>query len=143
MIPNNEIKEALISKGRAIAGLTAPLPTGTLPDGLQGVREHSWKGTDYNYPNVRLELETQVPTTNDSNCAVGLANWSWYVFSEMHSSQEADRIAGIILANFRGISFQINNVHFSRIVILENIPAVSQDERTWRAQVRCQSLVYP
>lgn len=141
MIPNNDAKEALIIKARSIAALTAPLPTGTLPDGVQGIREYGWKGTVFNYPNIRLELEPQVPTTNDSLCAPSFIEWSWYVFSEHQSSLEADEIAGILVSNFQAISFISNNVKFVRVNITENIPAISQDERTWRAQIRCRSIV--
>lgn len=137
MIPNNDAKEALITEARSIGSLV----TGTLPDGIQGIREYGWKGTVFNYPNIRLELEPQIPTTNDSMCSPSYLEWSWYVFSETQSSLEADQIAGILVNHFRAISFTRNNIKFTRVNITENIPAISQDERTWRAQIRCRSIV--
>jgi hypothetical protein len=43
---------------------------------------------------------------------------------------------------FRGSSFARNNIKFVRVRILENIKAIRQDVRTWRAQVRCRSVVH-
>ncbi len=137
MIPNDIIKAAIISALKANATLVAQLP-----DGLLGIREYGWRGNVFQYPNVRVELETQLDLTPDSNCTPINQSWSVYVFSEEHSSQEADEIAGIIATYFKDLSFSGTGVKFSRGEILENIPAIPEDERTWRAQVRCRSIIY-
>lgn len=137
MIPNDITKAAVVAKLKADATLIA-----RLPDGLLGVKESGWRGNVFQYPNVRVEMETQIDATPDSNCTPVNQSWSIYVFSESHSSQEADEIAGIIAQNLKGVSFSGTGVRFSRVEVLENIPAIPEDERTWRAQVRCRSTIY-
>ena len=137
MIPNNVTKAAVVTANKAIASLIA-----RLPDGSSGVREYGWRGNDFQYPNVRIEMESQVDQTPDSNCTPVNQAWSEYVFSESHSSMEADELAGIIAEYFKGITFSGDGVKFSRVEILEVIPAIPDDERTWRAQVRCRSIIY-
>lgn len=137
MIPNDITKGAVIARLKADSTLVA-----RLPDQLLGIREYGWRGNVFQYPCVRVEMESQIDATPDSNCTPVNQSWSVYVFSELHSSQEADEIAGIIATNFKGISFGDVNVKFSRVEILENIPAIPDDERTWRAQVRCRSIIY-
>jgi len=137
MIPNDVTKAAVVAILKANATLVA-----RLPDGLLGIREYGWRGNDFQYPAVRVEMETQIDLTPASNCTLVDQSWSVYVFSEQHSSQEADDIAGIIAVYFKDLSFSGTGVKFSRAEILENIPAIPDDERTWRAQVRCRSIIY-
>jgi hypothetical protein len=137
MIPNDVTKAAVVAKLKANATLVA-----RLPDGSQGIREAGWRGNVFKYPNVRVEMESQIDATPDSNCTPVNQAWSVYVFSESHSSQEADDIAGVIASYFKGLSFSGSGVRFSRVEVLENIPAIPDDERTWRAQVRCRSIIY-
>ena len=137
MIPNDLVKQAIVAHLRASALVTAPLP-----DGVKGVREQYWRGTAFAYPNVRVELETQTDATPDTNCTPSYQEWSVLVFSEEHSSQQADDIAGIVMTYLRGSSFTANTVKFQKVSILENIPATPEDEHTWRAQIRCRSVIY-
>ena len=137
MIANDLTKAAVVAKLKADATLIA-----RLPDGLLGIREYGWRGNVFQYPNVRVEMEAQVDVTPDSNCTPVNQSWSMYIFSESHSSQEADEISGIISNYFKGISFSGTGVRFSRVEVLESIPAIPDDERTWRAQVRCRSIIY-
>jgi len=137
MIPNDVTKAAVVAETQSIASLIA-----LLPDGTQGVREYGWRGNQFQYPNVRVEMESQYDATPDSNCTPVNQSWSLYVFSESHSSLEADNLAGIIANYFKGISFSGTGVKFSTVEVLENIPAIPDDERTWRAQVRCRSIIY-
>jgi hypothetical protein len=137
MIPNDTTKAAVVAKLKTNATLVA-----RLPDGLLGIREASWRGNTFAYPNVRVEMETQFDLTPDSDCTPVDQSWSVYVYSETHSSQEADDIAGLIAVYFKGLSFSGDGVKFTRVGILENIPAIPDDEHTWRAQVRCRSVIY-
>lgn len=137
MIPNDRTKEAVNTRLRAHAALTA-----LLPDGVQGVREVNWRGNDFKYPNVRIQMGTQFDATPETNCTPTYQPFDVFVFSELHSSQEADTIAGIVEAYLRGSTFTINNVKFSNVKVLELIPALQEDPHTWRAQIRCQSIVY-
>ena len=137
MIANDQVKEAVVSILKANATLIA-----LLPDGLQGVRERGWRGNQFGFPNVRVDLEPQRDQTPDSNCTPVIQDWSIYVYSEQHSSKEADQIAGIIANLFQSRFFVENGIKFARVNILENIPAFPDDENTWRAQVRCRSIIY-
>lgn len=137
MIANDQVKEAIVSILKADATLVAQLPEGTL-----GIKERNWRGNVFQLPNVRVDLEPQRDLTPDSNCTPVVQDWSVYVYSQKHSSQEADQIAGIIANLFQGSFFVQNNIKFSRVNILESIPAIPDDENTWRAQVRCRSIIY-
>ena len=107
-----------------------------------GVSELNWRGDVFSYPNVRIGLESQTDLTPDSNCTPVIIDWSTYIFSEKHSSLEADEIAGLIAVYFKDLNFSANGIRFVRVQILENIPALQEDSNTWRAQVRCRSIVY-
>lgn len=137
MIPNDQVKEGIVQRLRVNAALVAQLP-----DGIQGVREQFWRGTDFAYPNVRVQLETQYDATPNNNCTPAIQSWSIYVFSEKHSSQEADTLAGEIVTYLRGTTFTVGTVKFSNVKVLESIPAIPEDEHTWRSQLRCQSIIY-
>ena len=135
MIANYQVKEAIVSILKSSAALVA-----ALPDGSQGIRERGWRGDVFQYPCVRVDLESQRDIT-DGFCPPVEQDWSVYVFSEKHSSREADLIAGIIANLFQGRFYNNNGIKFIRVRILENIPAIPEDEITWRAQVRCQSVI--
>jgi hypothetical protein len=132
MIDNDAIQMALIAKANSTPGINTFLPSGT-------ILEYNWQGTDASYPMARVQLETQVDVGEDCPAVV---EWSWYIFSEQGSSKQANQIANSFVQSFKGLSFSANNVKFTRCKILENIPAIRQDSRTWRAQVRCRSIVH-
>jgi hypothetical protein len=136
MIPNDQVKETIVSRLKSLSSLV-----NLLPDGLKGIRELYWRGTDFAYPNVRVEIENQTDAIPNPDCLPAYVDFSIYVFSEHRSSQQADDIAGIIVAYIRGSSITINTVKFSKVAVLENIPATPESEITWRAQIRCRSLV--
>lgn len=138
MIPNNDVQAAIVYQTQQV-----PLLTGTtLPDGARGVSELNWRGDEFQYPNVRVALESQTDATPDSNCTPVVVDWSIYTFSEIHSSFEANEIAGMIAVYFKGRNFTHNGLKFVRVEILENIPALQDDPNTWRSQVRCRSIVH-
>lgn len=137
MISNELIQAAIVAKAQATTALTA-----LLGGGVDGIRELNWKGTDFTYPCVRIALEGQTDLTDTNTSCPSQVDFSFYVFSEKASSKEANQIAGIIVTAFRGLSFAQNTVKFVKIRIQENIPAIAQDERTWRAQIRCQSIIH-
>ena len=137
MIANDLIKEGIVQRLRVHSALTS-----LLPDGIQGVREVNWRGTVFQYPNVRVQVGSQFDATPDNNCTPTFVTFDVFVFSEKHSSQEADEIAGVVEAYIRGTTFTINTVKFSNVRVLELVPAIQDDPKTWRSQVRCQSIVY-
>lgn len=137
MIANSTLKAAIVEKLQANAALTSQFP-----DGVQGVREVSFRGNLFGYPNVRVEIETQTDSTPDSNCTPVSVTWSVFSFSEIHSSKQSDDIAGLVANYLQNSGFTYYGVRFVRVQILELVPAVPEDNRTWRAQVRCRSTVY-
>jgi hypothetical protein len=136
MISSELIQAALIAKATSSATLTAaPLSSGT-------VLEYNYQGTDWSYPCVRLQLESNNKDIDSLGSCPSVAEFSWYVFSEQGSSKQANQLAGRVVAAFEDLSFTQNGIKFSKIKILENIPAIRQDVRTWRAQVRCRSVIH-
>lgn len=135
MISNEIIRIALIEKANSSPLITASLPSGT-------ILEYNWQGTDSNYPNARLHIESQFDVSEITVSCPSIVEFSWYIFSEQGTSKQADQIAGKFVTDFRGLSFSQNNVKFASVKILETIPAMRQDERTWRAQVRCRSIIH-
>lgn len=134
MISNDLIQAAIIAKANSSAVLiAAPLSSGT-------VLEYNFQGTDWTYPCVRLQLESQPDATEDS--CPSAVEFSFYVFSEQSSSKQANQLAGRVVSVFRGLSFTQNSIKFVKVKILENIPAIRQDVRTWRAQIRCRSVIH-
>jgi len=138
MIPNNTVQASIVAETQLVPTLTGTV----LPDGAIGVSEVNWRGDVFQYPNVRVGLESQQDATPDSNCTPVFVEWSTYVFSEKHSSFEANEVAGLIVVYFKGRNFTSNGLRFARVEILENIPALQEDSNTWRAQIRCRSIVY-
>jgi hypothetical protein len=134
MISNDLIQAAIIAKANSSAIITAPLSSGT-------VLEYDFQGTDWTYPCIRLQMESNGDVSEDSQSCPSVVEFSFYVFSERNSSKQANQLAGRVVSVFRGLSFTQNNIKFVRVKI-ENIPAIRQDVRTWRAQIRCRSTIH-
>ncbi len=135
MIANDLLQQAIIDKSNSTAGIQTYLPSGT-------VLEYDFQGTDWTYPNGRIQMEGQFDVSEDMVHCPSYVEFSFYIFSEQRTSKQANQIAGAVVTAIRGISFTRNNIKFARVRVLENIPAIRSDERTWRAQVRCRSLVH-
>lgn len=135
MISNELIQAAIVAKTQASATIIA-----ALTDGATGIKEFNYKGADFSYPCVRIQLDSQIDISEIA--CPSQVEFSFYIFSEKASSKEANQIAGIIVSAFRGLSFSQNSIKFVKINILENIPAIAQDERLWRAQIRCRTIIH-
>lgn len=133
MLRNDQIQAAIVAYIKALSIITAELK-----DGADEIREDNWQGREFTYPNIRVRLISNEPA--DPECNLHSVTLSFLVFSEDPSSQEADRIAGIINNTLHGRSFQSNNISFSmRTTSL--VPAIRSDERTWRAETLIQASV--
>lgn len=135
MISNELIQAALTAKVNGNSVITASIASGT-------IIEYNFQGTDFLYPNARLQIESQNDVADTNVHCPSQVDFSWYIFSERASSKECNQIAGKFVSQLRGLSFAQNSIKFVKIRILENIPAIREDERTWRAQIRCQSIVH-
>ncbi len=137
MIDNDVVQAAILAQTQS-----EPTITALLPEGTAGIKELNWKGTDFKYPCIRIGLESQTDLMEVNSSCPSQEDFSFYIFSETASSKEANQIAGKVVSAFRGFAFAKNNVKFVKIRITENIPAIAQDARLWRAQVRCQSIIH-
>lgn len=137
MVSNELIQAAILAKAQSVAAITT-----LLADGASGIKELNYKGTDFHYPCIRIAVEGQTDISGTNISCPSQVDFSFYVFSEKPSSKEANQIAGSIVSFFRGLSFSQGGVKFVKINITENIPAIAQDELTWRAQIRCRNIVH-
>lgn len=134
MIDNNLIQAALISKLKADTNLIAFLAQYNASD---EIREASYQGTVFAYPNVRIELGTQIET-GEPPCYSEIP-FTVYCHSEENSSKQANELAGfvndaLIRKNFSGTGFTSG-----RIITDGTISARRTTERIWQAvcQFRC------
>lgn len=129
LIRNDQIQAGMVERLKANATVTAQLPAGATE-----IREDQWQGREFVYPNIRVRLISNVPTSGYESCPQDIS-MGIMAFSQLDSSQEADRIAGIISNELHGISFTASNgVHFY-LFAANLIPAVRSDIRTWRSEV--------
>lgn len=138
MIDNDLIQAALLSKANGNSIITGSFSSFD----NKTIAEYNIQIAEFSYPNARLHIESQNDVSESNVHCPSQVDFSWYVFSEKASSKECNQIAGKFVSQFRGLSFAQNSIKFVKIRILENIPAIREDERTWRAQVRCQSIVH-
>jgi hypothetical protein len=135
MISNSQIQASWIGKSKANANITAVVPA-------VEIRENSWKGQTFTYPNIRIQLTYFAPNTPDNRCQVFKSKVSFLVFSEIKSSKQADDIAGVVAAEFWGKPFTHSGVKFIAINLEEIVPAhVPEDENSWLSEVKFDCLV--
>ena len=130
MLDNAVIQSAWIVKLKSISALTARVPA-------VEIREDSYKGNTFTYPNVRVKLGPLTPTTNQNTCQVFRSDCDIIVFIEQKSSKTADEIAGIIAAALWGHPFTSGTVKFNSVNLTSVIPAgvPEWDSESWAAEV--------
>ena len=124
-IRSNTVQAALVAYLKGKTTLTS-----ALKDGAEEIRENTWKGTEFTYPNVRIDLTSNKP---NPDCPQPIAI-TFQVFSEYPTSSEADNIAGIIVDILHGSQFQQSGLKFGMNVI-DTIPAYANGVNTWRSDV--------
>ena len=106
------------------------------------IREWDWQGDVFTYPNIRVELEDNRPYYDEQQkCTLQMVEFSVYVFSEQKSSKECSQIKTNIINALTTFSNQSLGIKSTPVRIVENVPVIRQDERTWRAQVKYSSKV--
>lgn len=126
IIRNDQIKSAIVARLKANATILAQLKD------TEEIREAQWKADNFTYPNIRVRVISNKPTLancNFSTIRIGIA-----VFSEEASSQEADRIAGIIGNELHTQSFTSLTIKFN-LMVEELVGAVGTDQRTWMSEI--------
>lgn len=139
MIGDEVIQASIIAKIKSLGAVTS-----LLSNGATEVRELEWQGTSFSYPNVRIELEdNDFYFDEQTKCSLQRVEWSVYIFSQQDSSKECSQIKTAVINALVGSGFsnQTYNTKFSTVRLVENIPAVREDARTWRAQVKLSSKV--
>ncbi len=135
---NDEIQASIVAYLKGIYAIYSQLVTPEFPTGTSSeIREDQWQGTEFDYPNIRVRMISNIPTTDDPSCSIATITVSIMVFSQEYSTQEADRIAGIISTYVSGKTFVSSGVSvYLRTTNL--IPAVRSDVHTWRAECLMQ-----
>lgn len=132
MVSDELIQADLIAKLKTITSVVS-----MLPDGTAGIKELQWQGDTFQYPAVRLDLESNEYEFDDQKmCNLWRAEFSVYVFSQERSSKQCSTIKGLLENFLTGLGFTGTNAKYSQLRLMDNVPAVRQDERTWRSQLR-------
>ncbi len=133
MLGNDEIQAAYIAYLKNLSDITEELPAGS-----DEVREDQWQSKNFTYPNIRVRLISNTPDL--AQCDLHSVLLSCLVFSEEYSSQQADRIAGIIGITLHERSFVSNSIAFTTTVT-DLVPAIRSDAQTWRSEAMLNAKV--
>lgn len=130
---NDLIQGALIDYLKTKTTVTALLPSASSEE----IRENQWQGREFSYPNIRLRLMSNII---DTTCSRNSITLSWEVRSQEASSYEADRLCGKIRSVLHDLSFNQNSIHFS-LWTNDLVPAIREDDRTWRSELLMRGIV--
>ena len=130
---NDLIQGALIDYLKTKANVTDLLPDAASTE----IRENQWQGREFDYPNIRLRLISNIPRDDCNKTDITL---SWEVRSEEASSAEADKMCGKIHVELFNKSFTQNDLHFS-LWTTNQVPAIREDTRTWRSELLQRGIV--
>ena len=127
MLRNDQIQSAWVAYLKSNATILAELPDN------DEIREDNWQGDEFSYPNIRVRIVSNSPVAG-RDCNLHDVVIGTLAFSENASSQQADRIAGIIADELHDKQFVSENIAFG-VRASDLIPAVRTDERTWRSEM--------
>lgn len=115
---------------------------GSITTGTSDIREFEWQGDEFTYPNIRLDLEDNRYEFNEQErCALQTIEFSVYVYSEQRSSKQCSYIKGLVANALVGLGFTGTYAKYTRIRLLENIPAMRVSEREFRSQLKLTTFV--
>lgn len=140
MIGDEVVQAAIIAKIKSLAPYTSSFGSVASVE----VREYEWQGDTFTYPNIRVELEdSRFYFDEQGRCNLQLIEFSVYIFSEQKSSKECSQIKTQLLNSLTGLGFsnQPLGLRFTPLRLVDNVPAVRQDERTWRSQIKLSTKV--
>lgn len=138
MIGDEAIQAGIISRIKALA------PYGSSFGSVQSgeVREWDWQGDAFTYPNIRVELEDNIPYFDEQlRCSLQRTEFSVYIYSEQRSSKECSQIKTNLNNSLLGEGFTINGIKYSDPRLVESVPAIRETERVWRSQLRYSTKV--
>lgn len=132
MLSDEYIQSDLIAKLKTITSVVA-----LLPDGASGIKELQWQGDTFQYPAVRLDLESNDYEFDEQDrCNLWRVEFSIYVFSQERSSKQCSTIKGLLENYLTGLGFTGTYAKYSRLRLIDNVPAMREDSNTWRSQIR-------
>lgn len=124
---NDEIQYSLVSYLKAQTKITAEVSS-------DEIREVQWQGAEFDYPNVRVRLIANNPVYEQEDCTMSSFRVGFQVHSQQDSSQQANKIAGIISEVLHAKSFVSQSIQIY-MKTTNLVPAIRSDARTWRAEV--------
>jgi hypothetical protein len=128
VIDNDQIQAAIVAKLKA----NNPLITWLTQFQAQSeIREAQYQAAGFVYPNVRVELGTQIEEGNPP-CYSTLP-FTVYSYSERDSSQEANELAGLVKDALLRQSVTGSGWHSQLIIADGMIAARRVSERVWQA----------
>ena len=137
MISDELLQADLVSKLKRIASVTS-----LLPDGTSGIRELQWQGDTFQYPCVRLDLEqNEYVFDEQERCQLYQIEFSLYIFSEERSSKQCSVIKGLLENYLTGKGWTGTNAKYTRLRLIDSVPAVREDMTTWRTQLKYRTRV--
>ncbi len=139
MISDEVIQAAIIAKLRTLTTLTD-----LLGDKVSGVKEFQWQGDTFSYPALRLDLESNDWSFDDyGRCTAQDVEFSLYFYSEERSSKQCSQLKGTAINLLVGKGFTQNGLRFGEVRITQggNVPAIREDEVTWRSQAKLSTRV--
>lgn len=138
MIGDETVQTAIIAKLKSTPTIT------TVLGGPNEIRELQWQGDEFTYPNIRVDLESNnFAFDEQERCNLQYVEFSIYIFSEERSSKQCSQIKTIVENALIGLGFSNPSlgIKFSRIRKIDSVPAIREDERTWRSQIRFGSRI--
>lgn len=131
MISDDLIQAAVIDKLQADAPLVAWLTNLGVSD---EIREAFWQGREFSYPNVRVQVGTQLPGGNGPcYTTTGQTPFTITCYSEADSSRQADQLAGLVEAALLGRHIAGSGFRTGPVLSDGLIKAVRTGERVWQA----------
>lgn len=138
-ISPEQIQEVVIARLKGDTLLTT-----ALAEGPSGVRESQWRGTAFEYPNVRLQRCLLSPYGNGP-CADSLrrCQFTIQVSSKKDSSVTAQELQGLVMASLEGARLASADVRTLIPIRLQLQSPVSPDPLTgvWTGSVTFRTLV--
>ena len=124
MISPDLLQAALVAILRADAAVI-----GALPEVANGVREMQWKGTAFDYPNVRVERPALTLQPNGGSCEhrVASATVRVSVHSKQDSSRTAQQILGLVEDALVGRTIETAALRATQLYIVGMAPVAPAD----------------
>lgn len=132
MISDDKLQADIITKIKSIPSLIS-----VLPEGASGVKELQWQGDTFQYPAVRLDIEDSgYEFDEQERCNLYFVEFSIYSFSQERSSKQCSQIKGIMENYLTGLGFTGTYAKYNKLRLVDSVPAVREDERTFRCQIK-------